>query len=376
MMLRSSLLLLPLLLAGCATGWGPQDRQSAAPVDEPPGLGQDDDDDDSAPPDGPDGPDEDGDGHTWPLDCWDQNAQVYPGAPELCDGLDNDCSGDIDDAPDADGDGVGPCQGDCDDTDPTTSAGLAEVCDDGADNDCDAQTDEAVDADGDGARDCEDCDDTDPSTYPGAPGDGLTEPADGVDNDCDGIADPGASAPAVAGAVWVAAEIEVVTLTGVPLIDINVTNALAPLAPPLGSAIVLMLDPTAAVTAAGFSAAVGVAEQAGDGFVWPASAAPAQVACPRMGSAFTCGVVDQIDVPLGPFGALVLRDAVFAGLLDEDDALTVGSLEAVLRDGELPAITTPNGDLADVMALRSLDADTDGDGIADGWSVAFTFLPL
>src|SRR5690606_31231611 len=33
------------------------------------------------------------------LDCDDQNPDLHPGAPELCDGLDNDCNGVADDMP-------------------------------------------------------------------------------------------------------------------------------------------------------------------------------------------------------------------------------------------------------------------------------------
>ena len=36
--------------------------------------------------------DADGDGFVWCKDCNDSDRAVYPGAPELCDGKDNDCN--------------------------------------------------------------------------------------------------------------------------------------------------------------------------------------------------------------------------------------------------------------------------------------------
>ncbi len=55
-------------------------------------------------------------------DCSDTDPGVRPGAPELCDGVDNNCTGAIDDeGEDADGDGWTTCQGDCDDNDPTVN---------------------------------------------------------------------------------------------------------------------------------------------------------------------------------------------------------------------------------------------------------------
>ena len=41
--------------------------------------------------------DADGDGVIAMLDCNDKNANIYPGAVELCDGVDNNCSGQVDD---------------------------------------------------------------------------------------------------------------------------------------------------------------------------------------------------------------------------------------------------------------------------------------
>jgi hypothetical protein len=41
--------------------------------------------------------DADGDGVPWCQDCNDNDRTVYPGAPEICDGKDNDCNGWVDD---------------------------------------------------------------------------------------------------------------------------------------------------------------------------------------------------------------------------------------------------------------------------------------
>jgi hypothetical protein len=166
-------------------------------------------------------------------DCDDAEAQVNPVGVEGCDGLDNDCDGDVDEEGgsawriDADGDGVGaagvvvacvappngiPDSGgepDCDDGDPTVGPHRPEVCD-GVDNDCDGDVDEDGDVvdwypddDGDGYGDATgmpveacaqptghvlvvgDCDDDDPAVNPDATDDGC----DGQDVDCDGTPD-------------------------------------------------------------------------------------------------------------------------------------------------------------------------------------------
>ncbi|MFK7929820.1 MAG: MopE-related protein [Myxococcota bacterium] len=122
-------------------------------------------------------------------DCDDGDDTIFPGAPELCDGQDNDCDGATpSDEDDSDRDGVRVCAGDCDDDDNNVYPGAEEICDD-KDSDCDGVNPDRVDQDKDGVAICNDagpgdCDDTDPLVAPG-----LTETCDGLDNDCSGSAD-------------------------------------------------------------------------------------------------------------------------------------------------------------------------------------------
>ena len=183
--------------------------------------------------------DADQDGYFSDEDCDDNNELVFPGAEEICDGLDNDCDEIVDDNAtdavtwyaDADSDGFGDgsdtvasCEApsgyiadnaDCNDGDALINPSATEVCNAGTDDDCDGLVDDDddsvdlgtgltwwadVDADGFGAgapnRACMipsggagnelDCDDGNADTYPGA-----AEICDGLDNSCEGAVDEG-----------------------------------------------------------------------------------------------------------------------------------------------------------------------------------------
>jgi hypothetical protein len=194
-------------------------------------------------------------------DCNDSDASIHPLAVEVCNGIDDDCNGLIDDGlqlftyyQDADGDGYGnefvfvttcdtlPQEGyvtgygngpygggegegegegggegggegenyfDSDDTNPLVNPGMSEICN-GIDDDSDGLVDENVlltfylDLDGDGygnpldsliacsqpsgyVENNDDCDDLNSQVHPGA------EVCNNIDDDCDGLIDDGLS---------------------------------------------------------------------------------------------------------------------------------------------------------------------------------------
>ena len=139
--------------------------------------------------------DRDGDGYSeCNGDRDDTRIDAYPKAGELCDGIRNDTSHPRWPAPpqdeiDHDGDGFSPCEGDCADTLGSVFPGAAERCD-GLNNDCrdphwpNTRVNDR-DADGDGFSPCGgDCDDTNERVHPLA-----QDYCNGIDDDCDGDID-------------------------------------------------------------------------------------------------------------------------------------------------------------------------------------------
>lgn len=177
--------------------------------------------------------DVDNDTYTSNVDCDDFNASINPGATEICNGIDDNCDGSVDEGltsayyADADADGYGDAFGlaviscnpvagsvtnnfDCNDSDDDINPDAAEICNE-VDDDCNGASDEGLtfidyyaDADGDGFGDAfasavnscitipgsttnnSDCDDTNNSVNPGA-----TESCNGLDDDCNGSSDDG-----------------------------------------------------------------------------------------------------------------------------------------------------------------------------------------
>ncbi|HIN85959.1 MAG TPA: hypothetical protein EYN06_05710 [Myxococcales bacterium] len=171
--------------------------------------------------------DDDNDGDPDATDCEPENAQVYNGAAEICDGTDQNCDGIADDGfPDSDNDGIADCMDPDSDGDGIPDGtdncpkftnpdqknndgdALGDVCDPDDDNDtvddeadnCPIitnpdQTDTDEDGDGDlcdpdddndGTADKDDCKPKNAAINPNA-----KEECDGADNNCNGSVDEG-----------------------------------------------------------------------------------------------------------------------------------------------------------------------------------------
>ena len=172
--------------------------------------------------------DNDHDGYPTPQDCDDANPQVHPAALEICNSIDDNCNGQVDEPcriyyQDSDLDRYGRADrwiiyhmtprigyalvaGDCDDSNSWANPGMAENCGSPFDDNCDGVINEGCsifyhDSDGDGwghplhtivgtappagfVSLGGDCDDSNPDINPGMP-----EAPDGIDNNCDGLVD-------------------------------------------------------------------------------------------------------------------------------------------------------------------------------------------
>ena len=145
--LLALLALLGLALGACSDDAGElTDDDSATSDDDDSATSDDDDsatsdDDDSNTSDDDDSEvDSDSDGTPDEWDCGPDDPNVFPGAPELCNGVDDNCDGALSemepDERDLDADGFPACAGDCEDGNPAVHPGAADTCD-GIDSDCD-----------------------------------------------------------------------------------------------------------------------------------------------------------------------------------------------------------------------------------------------